>query len=417
MHPHIPVHDLWWLAAGGGASYGARYVTHKVRMVRSLGRRSHTVDPTAELLRLQSMYGYNAHSLVSIAPGAMTWTMPGIDGCIIYGEFGRVWLAAGDPLAKPEEIRALVKSFMTAANKAKRIAALVPVTERFAREGIQLGLSAIKIGAAPYFDLRVWQPRGNAAKKMRAGVNQASRAGVRIESVVSFSKELRKETAELCLQWFKTRRAATTFGWLLALDPFLRADRKKLFTARDANGRLVGLLAASPIPARDGWYLEDVLRAPDAPRGTADLLVFETLQRLKAEGATMTTLGTAPLAREGEDDISTHDHPTIERALGLASKRLSAFYNFEGLRRFKSKFVASRWERVCAGAAWSAGAKPCRSCIATRYCPRRSQAVSRQTICNVELHITDLMLSTQLCRVRLPSPFKESRIVFFTSHY
>src|SRR6266508_3423623 len=168
--------------------------------------------------------------------------------------------------------------------------------------------------------------------------------GVRIESVVSFSKELRKETAELCLQWFKTRRAATTFGWLLALDPFLRADRKKLFTARDANGRLVGLLAASPIPARDGWYLEDVLRAPDAPRGTADLLVFETLQRLKAEGATMATLGTAPLAREGEDDISTHDHPTIERALGLASKRLSAFYNFEGLRRFKSKFVASRWE-------------------------------------------------------------------------
>jgi lysylphosphatidylglycerol synthetase-like protein (DUF2156 family) len=28
----------------------------------------------------------------------------------------------------------------------------------------------------------------------------------------------------------------------------------------------------------------------------------------------------------------------------LASKRLSAFYSFEGLRRFKSKFVASWWE-------------------------------------------------------------------------
>jgi phosphatidylglycerol lysyltransferase len=107
---------------------------------------------------------------------------------------------------------------------------------------------------------------------------------------------------------------------------------------------LVGLLSASPIPARDGWYLEDVLRAPDAPKGTADLLVFETLQRLKADGATMATLGTAPLAREGLDDISTQDHPVIERALRLASKRLSAFYNFEGLRRFKSKFVASRWE-------------------------------------------------------------------------
>lgn len=344
MHPHIPIHDLWWLAAGGGASYGARYVTHKVRVLRSLGRRPHTVDPTAELLRLQSTYGYNAHSLVSITPGAITWTMPGIDGAIIYGEFGRVWLAAGDPLANPEDVKPLVRGFMTAATEARRIAAFVPVTERFARTAVPLGLSAIKIGAAPYFDLRVWQPRGNAAKKMRAGVNRALRAGVQIESVVSFTEKLRKETAALCLQWLKTRRAVTTFGWLLALDPFLRADRKKLFTAREANDRLVGLLAASPIPARDGWYLEDVLRAPDAPQGTADLLVFESLQRLKADGATMATLGTAPLARKGEDDISTHDHPVIERALVLASKRLSAFYNFEGLRRFKSKFVASRWE-------------------------------------------------------------------------
>ncbi len=344
IYPHIPVHDLWWLAAGGGASYGARYVTHKVRMVRSLTRRFRGADPTAELLRLQSAYGYNAHSLVSITPGAMTWTLPGIDGAIIYGEFGRVWLAAGDPLAKLEDIKAMVKGFMTAATKARRIAAFVPATERFASEAVQFGLSAIKIGAAPYFDLERWQPRGNAAKKMRAGVNQALRSGVRIESVVSFSEELKKETAELCLQWLKTRRAATTFGWLLALDPFLRAERKKLFAARDAGNRLVGLLAASPIPARDGWYLEDVLRAQDAPKGTADLLVFETLQRLKAEGATMATLGTAPLAKDGVDDISTHDHPVIERALGLASKRLGAFYNFEGLRRFKAKFVASRWE-------------------------------------------------------------------------
>lgn len=343
MHPHIPIHDLWWLAAGG-ASYGARYVTHKVQMVRSLARRFRAADPTSELLRLQSSYGYNAHSLVSIAPGALTWTLPGIDGAIIYGEFGRVWLAAGDPLAKPEDIQSLTKGFMAAATKAKRIAAFVPTTERFAREGIQLGLSAIKIGAAPYFDLAAWRPRGNCAKKMRAGVNQALRAGVRIEFVESFDEDLKQETAELCLEWLKTRRAATTFGWLLALDPFLRAERKKVFAARDANNRLVGLLAASPIPARDGWYLEDVLRAQDAPQGTADLLVFEALQRLKAEGATMATLGTAPLATEGVDEISTHDHPVIERSLRLASKRLSVFYNFEGLRRFKSKFVASRWE-------------------------------------------------------------------------
>jgi len=170
MHTHIPVRDFWWLAAGG-ATYGARYVKHKVDSLRSEARRSRVPDPSKDLLQLQSEYGYNAHSLVSIAPGGSAWTMPGIDGAIVYGEFGRVWLAAGDPLARPEDVVTLVKGFMVAAAKAKRIAAFVPATEHFARQVVPLGLSAIKIGAAPYFDLKTWNPRGNCAKKLRAGVN------------------------------------------------------------------------------------------------------------------------------------------------------------------------------------------------------------------------------------------------------
>ena len=352
IHPHIPIRDIWWLAAGGGAGYGARYVRLRVQMVRGGARRARVLDPTEDLLRLQTLHGYNAHSLVSIAPGAARWSMPGIDGAIIYGEFGRVWLAAGDPLAHPDDTKPLVIGFMAAASKAKRIAAFVPATDRFARDGVTLGLTAIKVGAAPYFDLKTWQPRGNSAKHLRAGINKALREGVNVELVKSldpsFRKELdpsfRKEIAELCLQWLKSRRAAASFGWLLALDPFASAERKKLFVARDSNKRLVGLVAASPIPARNGWYLEDVLRAPNAPAGTADLLVHEALRHLKESGAALATLGTAPLAKDGADDISTHDHPVIERALRSTSRPLQTFYNFEGLRRFKAKFVPSCWE-------------------------------------------------------------------------
>src|SRR5436189_5939774 len=68
------------------------------------------------------------------------------------------------------------------------------------------------------------------------------------------------------------------------------------------------------------------------------------MQRLAELVGRIATLGTSPLAKDGVDDISTHDHPVIERALQAASKRFNAFYNFEGLRRFKAKFVASRWE-------------------------------------------------------------------------
>jgi len=339
----IPIHDLWWIAAGGSAGYGARYMKLRIEAALSARRRRRLPDPTGELLRLHSLYGYNAHSLVSIAPGALCFNTPDIDGAVIYGEFGRVWLAAGDPLAPREERAELARLFAADARKKNRLVAFVPTTAEFARDMVGNGFAAVKVGAAPYFDLPNWNPRGECAKKLRSGLNQARRAGVEIEEVSGrVDERLKKEPAQVCLNWLGTRRSATTFGWLVALDPFLHLEHKRYFTAR-VGGRLVGFLAVSPIPMRKGWYFEDVIREPDAPNGTPMLLVFEGLRQLKSEGVTLATLGTAPLATLGANDIPA-GNPRVAHALEIASQRLSAFYNFEGLRQFKGRFVPSWWE-------------------------------------------------------------------------
>src|SRR5438128_12005110 len=226
----IPIRELWWLAAGGSASYTARYMKARIGSAIAERRRKKIPDPTGELLRLQMLYGYNAHSLVSIAPGALLWSSPDIDGAIIYGEFGRVWLAAGDPLAPPEDMAELARQFATFAKRKNRVVAFVPTSARFARSISSTDFSVVKVGAAPYFDLQNWNPRGDCAKKMRAGVNQARRAGVEVEMISeSVDAALKKETAQLCLRWLDMRRAATTFGWLIALDPFLHSEHKKYF--------------------------------------------------------------------------------------------------------------------------------------------------------------------------------------------
>jgi phosphatidylglycerol lysyltransferase len=338
----IPIHDLWWLAASGSAGYGARYMKARIDAALTARRRSRLPDPTGELLRLQTLYGYNPHSLVSIAPGALVWSTPDIDGAIIYGEFGHVWLVAGDPLAPLNDMAELARQFAAFAKRQNRVVAFVPASSEFARLIPPDDFTAVKVGASPYFDLKSWNPRGDSAKKLRAGVNQARRAGVEMVHE-SLDDSLKKETAQLCMSWLNARRSATTFGWLIALDPFLHSGYKKYFTAR-VNGKLVGFLAASPIPARQAWYLEDVLHEPDAPPGTATLLIVEALAQLKAEGVPLATLGTSPLVTDGPDDVPSGEHPVIDRALRLASQRLGAFYNFEGLRRFKGKFVPSFWE-------------------------------------------------------------------------
>src|SRR2546423_3864493 len=338
---HIPARELWWLVVSG-AGYGTRYVHLRLGAARAARHADRGL--TERLLQLQAAYGYNEHSLVSITPGARLWATPELDGAIIYSEFGHVWLAAGDPLAAHADTIELTRRFVAAARARRRIPAFVPTTARFACTATQLGLGALKVGAAPYFDLQTWAPRGDRAKRMRGGVNQAQRAGVAVTAVETITQAFQRETQELCRRWLNTRRTATGFGWLFLLDPFQHVHLKRYFAARDETGQLMGLLAASPIPARDGWYLEDVLRHPEAPAGTTDLLVFNALKQLASAGATLATLGTSPLAKEGPDEVPTGDFPRIERALRMAAARLTPFYNFDGLRRFKAKFVPTWWE-------------------------------------------------------------------------
>lgn len=353
---HIAPQSLWWLAAGG-VGYGARYARTRWRAVHQSVRQrgsilQHELDQVADdvLLEAQTLYGYNPHSLVSLSPQARVWKCaenlhPASEGIVIYRPEGRVWLASGEPLASPERAVQLAQRFQQAARHRGRIAAFAPATTHFAGAAVATGdFRAVKIGASPYFDLTSWAPRGDRAKKLRAGMNQARRAGVKVEFVEKVSSDLIAEAAELCRQWLATRRASIGFDWLFALDPFRHAVVKRFFTARDGEGNLVGFLAASPIPLRQGWYLEDVLRGPETPRGTADLLVAEALTMLAAQGAKLATLGTCLLAREGAEDVPTSEHQLTEQALRLAAGPLGRFYNFEGLRRFKAKFVPSWWE-------------------------------------------------------------------------
>jgi len=341
LFPRSAVHQLWWLAVAG-AGVAARYVRVRARAPRMT--REAGYESIVRLLHEQQKHGFNAHSLVSIAPDARFWSCPEIKGAITYNEFGKVWLVPGDPLASQEDCFELARRFIAAAREEGRMAAFMPVTERFAMQAAPLGLRALKIGAAPYFDLNSWGPRGDRAKKARAGVNQARRAGVRVTHVNRIDQPLQAETARLCRSWLQARRCAVKLGWLFALDPFEHAAQKKFFTARDADDKLVGFLAASPMPAREGWYLEDVLRLPDAPSGTADLLVVEALSMLKRDGAKIATLGTSPLAREGSIAQEVRNNALVADAVRMAAGCFAVFYNFEGLRRFKAKFAPSWWE-------------------------------------------------------------------------
>lgn len=330
----------WLIVAGGGVGVAGRYL----QLYRRYAHNLILPDPTLDLFRFYQLHGYNAHALIGIAAGSCLWICRETEGAVAYNEYGKVWLVPGDPLASVEKLAQVSDCFLQKARAEGRVVGFMPATEQFARQSSGLGLRAIRIGSAPYFDLATWAPRGDRAKKARAGVNQARRAGVYVNEVMKVDEQLIRETTCLCKSWLTTRRSAIRFEWLFSVDPFQHQEKKKYFTARDANGRLVGFLAASPIPARHGWYLEDVLRSKNAPNGTTDLLVVEVLDSLKRSGAKLATLGTALRATEGVADPDVYVSPMLSKAAWLVGGCFSVFYNFDGVRHFKAKFAPSWWE-------------------------------------------------------------------------
>src|SRR5262245_63747459 len=99
---------------------------------------------------------------------------------------------------------------------------MLPISAEYAAIARSCGMALLQIGESGYFKLPEWRPAGDRAKKVRAGVNQASKAGVRVEAYDPFeglASKTRAEIEELCQAWVNTREV-DALGWLLELNPF-----------------------------------------------------------------------------------------------------------------------------------------------------------------------------------------------------
>jgi Phosphatidylglycerol lysyltransferase, C-terminal len=302
-------------------------------------------DRRKRLLELLRRYGTNPISFLALydAPWSL-FESPGIDGGVPYVEARRAAVAWGDPLCSPDDSPALLEGF-TRAMRARRLrVCMVAVQEGLASVALANGHAVLKIGEEPVFELATWsRPRGDPGKHLRWALNRARRAGVTVEEYRPADGRdgaIEREIRDARAAWEASlgRRRVSSF---LKAEPLAEAERKRIFLAR-IGGRLVAVLACSPVYGRDGWYLEDWIRVPGTPLGASELLIVEALECLAADGAAFASLGIAPL--RGSERQMDRRARWISRALRIAFERFDRRYHFASLSRFKAKFRPSGWE-------------------------------------------------------------------------
>ena len=302
-------------------------------------------DVQRRVLDVLRRYGWNATSFQILEPGFSYW-FAGPDACVAYVDTGRAWVAAGAPVAPAERLVEVARGFVSAARAARRRAVFFATESRFVETS---GFSSVLIGEQPLWDPAEWLRTLESAPSLREQLRRARAKGVRVREVdageaMKPGTTTHAAVSALVESWLRSRELAP-MGFLVQIDPLTLLPEHRLFLAElppeptpgapaDRPGPLVALLSMAPIYARNGWSLQHLIRAADAPNGTTETLIDCAMRWAAGAKADLLTLGLAPLAGD------------VPAALRLARRAGRALFDFEGLRAFKAKLRPARWDRM-----------------------------------------------------------------------
>lgn len=304
------------------------------------------VSSTREMVRgLVARHGRAATCWQILDPSLAHWFCPDGNGVVGYATYRRVRVVAGEPVCAPEKLAVVSREFeQDAARIGDRVCYLaaerslvesLPPTDQHAM---------VSVGAQP-----VWHPAALEAifgevAALRYQINRARNKGLAVAEWPSNTGN--KASLHRCLAAWLHSKPLPPLGFMT--DPYLlqRLDGRRLWVASQ-DPRPVGYAALAPVPARRGWLVEQIVRCPGAPNGTAESLVAAVARDVAAEGSRFITLGAAPLSRRGPQP--TERPPWWFRTIaGWMRAHGTRFYNFRGLEHFKAKFRPQAWEPVFA---------------------------------------------------------------------
>jgi len=312
-----------------------------------------TLTAREDLARARELvlaHGRNATCYQILNPGFHRWFAPEGDGVVAYVPHAGVRVVGGEPVCPPERLADVVDAFeRDAARRRRRVCyfgAEEPLAEALRARG---PCDRLVLGAQP-----VWRPESLVATfygkaSLRAQVNRARNKGVRSRHWPSDQAAGNPGLGRCLGDWLATR-GLPPMHFLVEPETLERLEDRRVFVA-ERHGVPVAFLVASPVPARRGWLIEQIVRGMEgdrrAPNGATELLLHAAALELAAGDARFVTLGLAPLSRRA-DPADSHPPWLIRRLLGRVRTWGRLFYDFEGLEAFKAKFVPDSWEPIYA---------------------------------------------------------------------
>ncbi len=259
------------------------------------------------------------------------------DGFYPFLEARRCVLAWRSPVASDENQPELLTRLARYAEQVNKPFFAIEVNETTRLAGIDIGLTPIWTGSECYLDLATWSTLGGKRQKVRWARSHATKVGISWREAHPLANDYDYSDLERVEYLWREERPERRTDSFLRTSFLELAPYRRYFVAEGPNG-VEAFVTCSPV-SRDGWYLQDVVRTPEAPRGALEGAMALALDTFRDEGFTFASNGPLPFWRP-------HEAWTDPDQLGAFGNQILKFldsqYRFRGINQFRSKFEPDR---------------------------------------------------------------------------
>jgi phosphatidylglycerol lysyltransferase len=292
-------------------------------------------------------YGWNATAYQILNPGIELWFSDSGDGVVGFVRHGSTRVVGGAPVC---DLRHLAKTAAEFAADAKaggericyfgageRLDTILAKTSDW---------SPVLLGAQPVWDPKRWPEAVSRRGSLRAQFNRARNKGLVVAEWPSHVAENNPALRRCLAEWLATRNLPP-LHFMVEPETLSELRDRRVFVAERHGHGVVAFTVLSPVPARDGWLVEQIVRGRAAPNGAAELLLDSAVRAVAASGSRYVTLGLSPLSQHTSVDAIRHPR-WLRFILQWVRLHGARFYNFAGLDAFKAKFNPEAWEPIYA---------------------------------------------------------------------
>jgi phosphatidylglycerol lysyltransferase len=254
-------------------------------------------------------------------------------GFVMYGVYGRTWVALGDPVGPPDRLAGLIRLFLERCDDFGG----VPVFYEVGKEGLHryadFGLTFVKLGEEARVDLRAFSLEGGQASKHRQALKRLEKEGAAFRIIPTTEVPPVMDQLQAISDDWLHEKAGGEKGFSMGFfDPAYVARFPVAVIER--QGRIQAFANLWPGPGKIELSVDLMRYHKDAPKGVMEGLFVRLLQWGKEQDYRWFVVGMAPLSGFETSPVA----PLWTRLGSFLYRHGETFYNFQGLRSYKEKF-------------------------------------------------------------------------------